>query len=197
MISAILLAAGESRRMGQENKLIFQLGKSTLIKKVVKSYCKASFSEILVVVGYEWKKITQELAGLPISLIYNENYRTGMTSSIHKGLQHMVSSTGFLLGTTDTPGISIKHLDNLLKAYETNFHNQLIIRSHAGEIISHPSVFAPSYKSLLQDCDEPNGCKSVIQNYRKHWLLVETEETVLVDIDTQQEYKEWISNEER
>lgn len=191
MIPAILLAAGESKRMGPQNKLLLPLGKSTLIKEVVKIYCSIGFTEVIVVLGYDWKKIIEELCGLTITLVYNQDYQSGMTSSIRKGLQHLMPATGFLLGTTDTPGIKSDHLKHLLQAYKENYHQDIILRSCAGNYISHPTIFAAGYKSVLQDCNEPDGCKSVIAKYRKQWQLLETDKSMLIDIDTKSAFMEW------
>lgn len=197
MIPAILVAAGESKRMGLQNKLLLPLGKSTLIKEVVKTYCRIGFTEVMVVVGHDWERIIEELRGLSVTMVYNRDFQTGMTSSIHKGLQHMVSGTGFLLGTTDTPGINPEHLSSLLRMYKESYHRGLILRSCAGNHISHPTIFTSAYKSVLQDCQEPDGCKSVILKYQQHWQLVETSKSVLVDIDTESAFIQWNKENEQ
>ncbi|MDP6295175.1 MAG: NTP transferase domain-containing protein, partial [SAR324 cluster bacterium] len=57
MISAVILAAGESRRMGVQNKLLLKIGTEVLIRKFVKSVCASAVDEVLVVLGHEAEKI--------------------------------------------------------------------------------------------------------------------------------------------
>ena len=82
MISALILAAGESRRMGKQNKLLLPVGGKALLVRLVKSVCDSDVGQVLVVIGHEAEIIRRELNDLPLSFVYNPNFSKGMTTSI-------------------------------------------------------------------------------------------------------------------
>ena len=89
MISAVILAAGESRRMGKQNKLLLRVGGEAMLVKLVKVVCASDASQILIVIGHEAEQIRQELYDLPINFVYNPNFSKGMTTSIKSGIKFL------------------------------------------------------------------------------------------------------------
>ena len=112
MISAIILAAGESRRMGVKNKLLLPIKGEVLISNYVKSVCASSVYEVVIVVGHEAEKIEDVLQGQPVRFVENLRYMEGMTSSIQTGIQAASSkSEGLLICLADQPLIlSLIHI---------------------------------------------------------------------------------------
>ena len=90
MISSILLAAGQSLRMEGENKLVKEINGVPLIKHAVKNILGSAIDELIIVLGHE-KSVIENIIekNKKIKFIYNENYKTGMVSSIKKGLNHI------------------------------------------------------------------------------------------------------------
>ena len=84
MVSAVVLAAGASTRMGT-HKLLLPLGDEPIARRTVRQVCDAGFDEVLVVVGNEWERVLSTLEGLPIRHAVNGNYRSGMGSSFRTG----------------------------------------------------------------------------------------------------------------
>ena len=80
MVTAVILAAGASTRMGRQ-KLLLPLDGEALIRRVVKQVSDAGFDEVLVVVGNEAEQVLDALAGLPIRHALNPDFATGMGSS--------------------------------------------------------------------------------------------------------------------
>ena len=89
MISAVILAAGESRRMGKQNKLLLPIGGEALLVKLVASVCASDVGQVLVVIGHEAEKIRRELNEFPLNFVYNPNFREGMTTSIKYGVKEV------------------------------------------------------------------------------------------------------------
>jgi len=89
MISAILLAAGQSKRMNGENKLIKEIHGIPLIKLSVKNILASSVVELIVVLGYQ-KEIVEKLIDKneKIKFVFNKDFESGMASSIKAGLNH-------------------------------------------------------------------------------------------------------------
>ena len=89
MISAVILAAGESRRMGKQNKLLLRVGGEAMLVKLVKVVCASDASQVLIVIGHEAEQIRLELNNLPLRFVHNPNYRKGMTTSIKSGIKEV------------------------------------------------------------------------------------------------------------
>ncbi|MFW9928071.1 MAG: NTP transferase domain-containing protein, partial [Candidatus Thorarchaeota archaeon] len=93
MISAIVLAAGESTRMGNKNKLLLPFGDKLLIQQIVDNVLNSNVDETLVVVGYEAERIRDALRNRDIKFIDNSDFHEGMTTSIHAGIKNSNSKT--------------------------------------------------------------------------------------------------------
>ena len=77
MLSAILLAAGRSERMGRLKQLM-PLGESTIIERAIDSLSSSAVNEVIVVVGHEAEEITKAISAKPAKIVFNPNYREGM-----------------------------------------------------------------------------------------------------------------------
>ena len=74
MISAVILAAGESKRMGKQNKLLLPVAGEALLVKLIKSVCDSDVGQVIVVIGHEAEKIRRKLSYFPLSFVYNPNF---------------------------------------------------------------------------------------------------------------------------
>ena len=98
MISAILLAAGESKRLKSENKLIKNFKKKPLINHILSSLLKSKVDKIIIVLGFEAQKVRKKLLkNKKIKIIINKKYKKGISSSIKIGLKHLLKNNkGFI-----------------------------------------------------------------------------------------------------
>jgi len=122
MISAILLAAGQSRRMNGENKLLKKYKKKYLINHILSSLIKSKINKVFVVLGFQNSKVKKIIAkNKKIRFVYNKNYKSGMASSIKAGLKRISKkNTGFLIVQADMPLISKKIINSLYYAVKNN-----------------------------------------------------------------------------
>ncbi|HEY4711825.1 MAG TPA: nucleotidyltransferase family protein, partial [Dehalococcoidia bacterium] len=88
MISAILLAAGESNRMGQPKQLL-PFGQSTILERTIDTLLDSAVSETIVVLGYRDEEIRKTIAGKPVKIAINPDYQQGMSVSIIAGLKQI------------------------------------------------------------------------------------------------------------
>ena len=118
MISAILLAAGQSKRMNGENKLIKKYNKKYLINHIIGTLIKSKVDKIIVVLGFQKSKVRKiTLKNKKINFVFNKNYKSGMASSIKTGLKRISKKNiGFLIVQADMPLISKKIIDSLCYA---------------------------------------------------------------------------------
>src|SRR5438270_670877 len=120
MISAILLAAGQSRRMGTFKQLL-PFGGSTVIDSSIANLRAANIDELIVVLGYRATDLAAKLADAPVILAINQAYREGMTRSIQTGLAQVSKhSHAILLALVDQPHIPRRIINQLIAAYQSS-----------------------------------------------------------------------------
>ena len=118
MISAILLAAGQSKRMGGKNKLTKKIQGSPLIKLTVKNILVSSIDELIIVLGYQ-KEIIEKLIDKneKIKFVFNKDFESGMASSIKTGLKNLSEKTeAFFICLGDMPMVSHDIYNQLIKS---------------------------------------------------------------------------------
>ena len=198
MISAVILAAGESRRMGKQNKLLLPLGGEALLVKLVKSVCASDVSQILVVIGHESEKIRQELNDLPLSFVYNPNFSEGMTTSIKSGVKEASPDCdGFLICLADMPFINTPEINKLIHAYVKNRikEKRLIVlpvfQGHRG----NPVLFSSEFRNDILEYKKESGCKEIIMNNSESVKeIVMDNDNMLLDVDTMEDYQRLTEN---
>ena len=76
-LSAVVLAAGLSRRAAPHNKLLFPFGGDTVVRATVHAFCGAGLGEVLVVTGHQREPVEAALAGLPVRIVFAEDFAAG------------------------------------------------------------------------------------------------------------------------
>ncbi len=192
-ITAILLAAGESKRMGEANKLLLPYRGAPLIHRVAEAIAQSKAAEQIVVTGHEAAAIEGALRAYGMRFVYNADYETGMTSSIQAGVQAAHSAAeGFMICLSDLPDLNAGILDRVMDQFAIAISQDpqvIIIPSHQGRR-GHPIIFSRYYKEALLHHPHPEGCKAIIQDHSSHVVLVEiSEEGILKDIDRPEDYR--------
>ena len=188
MLSAILLAAGESKRMGKPKQLM-PLGKSTLLEQAVDNLLDSSVNETIVVVGHQSEEITKTIATRPVKIVINPDYREGMSTSIIAGLMLAdPRSQAVMLALGDQPLVASRTINQLIDAF--NSHNKCIaVPTYQGRR-GHPIIFDIKYKAELFKLKGDIGGREIIRNHSKDVLKVAVDsESVVSDIDTQEDYQ--------
>lgn len=192
MISAIILAAGESRRMGKLNKLLLPFCGEVLIHKFVKSVFSSNVDEVLVVVGNEEEKIKNVLKEEPVRFVENVDHMKGMTSSIQTGIQAASKeSNGFLICLADLPFIETSDFNRIIQSF-TDFYdskNSLIIVPVYRGMRGNPVLFSNQFRDIILQ-HEGEGCRGIVQKHPESVReVVMGNENVLRDVDTMEDYK--------
>jgi molybdenum cofactor cytidylyltransferase len=132
-LSAIVLAAGESRRMGPANKLLLDLGGSPLIRRVVATVASCPWQEIVVVLGFEAEQVGAALDGLPVRLAVNDQYREGQPTSVRRGLAALrASCDGVAIFLGDQPAIDSHDIELLRRAFADRGAASVVVPTFAG-----------------------------------------------------------------
>jgi len=191
MISAIILAAGESRRMGEQNKLLLPIDGEILILKFVKSVCASDVDDVLVVVGHEAEKIKDILQGQPVRFVANPSYLLGMTTSIQAGVRAVSpESDGLLICLSDMPFAETTDFNCLIYTFN-DFRlpeSSLIVVPVFQEKRGNPVLFSREFRGkILQYKGE--GCRGILQEYPQSVTEVMMEnDNLFRDVDTLEDY---------
>ena len=171
MISAILLAAGKSKRMDGENKLTKKIRGIPLIKHSVKNILASSVDELIIVLGHQ-KEIVEKLIDKSekIKFIFNKDFENGMASSIKTGLNHLSKKAeAFFICLGDMPMVN------------SNVYNQLIKSRNQKDILvptykdqkGNPILFSILMKKEILNIQGDIGAKQILQSNEDKILKVE------------------------
>ena len=197
MISSILLAAGTSSRMEGENKLIKEINGMPLIKHSIKNILGSAVDEIIVVLGHD-KSLIENLIekNKKIKIIYNDDYKNGVSSSIKKGLNHISERTeGFFICLGDMPNVNQNIYNKLIKT-RYNYNKKLIPERRKEIFIpffeekeGNPILFSKFMKEKISNIDGDFGAKKIIKNNENKILYVPIKSNgVILDFDTQKDF---------
>lgn len=190
MKSAIIVAAGLSRRMGAENKLLLPFQGKALFLHIVDEILRSEIDEMIVVVGYESEKIIKALSERKVKVVHNVHYEQGLTSSIQTGIINCNEKTeGYLICLSDMPFVKTKHINSIISEFKGENKNSIIIPKINNKR-SHPIFLSNVYKNEILNHENPNGCKLIIEKNKNYIHFVYFEEDFSQDIDTPETYRE-------
>ena len=189
MISAIVLAAGQSKRMGGDNKLIKKYNKKYLINHIIGTLIKSKVNKIIVVLGFQKIKVRKiTVKNKKINFIFNKNYKSGMASSIKTGLKRILKKNiGFLVVQADMPLISKKIINSLCYAIENN--NKEIVVPIYKINMGNPIGFKSSMIKILNKTKGDSGAKKMIKRNKKKLSLIKVNsKSIFKDFNTQGDF---------
>jgi molybdenum cofactor cytidylyltransferase len=194
MVTAIVLAAGLSQRMGNVNKLLLQYKGKTIIETTLTNILASGIKEIIVVTGHEAEKVKGVIQHLPVLIIDNPDYAKGMTTSIQHGIEHAKES-GYMICLADMFLITSDEYALLKKTFDDSFHSNtkyIYIPRYNNEK-GNPVIFSPYYKDGILKHKEMEGCKAIVQTNKENifWIEMPTDH-VLQDMDYYEDYKKLI-----
>jgi len=184
MISAILLAAGQSKRMQGENKLLKKYKKKYLINHILKSLIKSKVNKIIIVLGHENRKIKKiALKSKKITFVVNSQYLKGISTSIKHGLKKISKKNiGFLIVHADMPLISKIILNTLCSDLKSK--NKKIFVPIYKKKVGNPLAFKYSMIKSLKKIKGDKGAKKLIRSNKQKVQLVKMKsKSILIDFD--------------
>lgn len=187
MIWAIILAAGESKRMG-EPKLLLPFGQKTIIETVVDHVMQSKADRILVILGHNEKKLREKIEGLPVTITVNTVYRQGMLSSVQRGFEDLPEDArAALIVLGDQPSIPISIIDSIVDAKDKT-QKGIVIPTCKGRR-GHPVLVDMKYREEVMRLDPDTGLRGLVHGHIEDVLEVEVDTAyILKDIDTAEDY---------
>lgn len=160
MISALLLAAGESRRM-REFKQLLRLGDKTFVEHCVDNLLASRVDEVIVVTGHRELEVRSVIANRPVKIAHNADYKSGMASSIMHGVRHVSDkSEACVISLVDQPRIDTAVIDRLIEAYK-NVRSLIVIPTF-GKKNGHPILLDLTLREEILSMDPEAGLRRVV-----------------------------------
>lgn len=193
MVTAIVLAAGESRRMGKQNKLLLNIGASPMIRHIVANILGSKAGEVLVVCGYQETEVRSALHGLDVSFAHNPDYARGLSTSVQVGVRAASrAASGFMVCLGDLPYLQVEDYNRVVAEFEMALSRDgcAIVRPvYAGEP-GHPVVFSAAFRREIQCLSDTPGCRNVVRRHSGHVRHIAWDHDAVVrDVDTPQAYQ--------
>jgi molybdenum cofactor cytidylyltransferase len=191
-IWAIILAAGESKRMGSP-KMLLPFKGFTMIENVIANVSGSKVDKIMVVLGACRDAIADLIRTKAVNYCYNENYKDGMLSSVVCGFRNIpIDHSAILVFQGDQPLITPKVINSVIEVY---------ISSGKGIVIpvydskrGHPILIDRKYSNEIQELSPDEGLRSLALKYPDDVLEVNTDDAgILRDFDSYDEYKNEIN----
>jgi len=188
MIWALVLAAGESIRMGRSKQLL-PFANKTILETVIDHIKQSTVDETLVVLGSNREKIEEVIKNLPVKSVYNPRFKEGMLTSVQKGfvsLPEEVEAVLVFLG--DQPMIPSSVIDQIVSAYQSS--EKGIVLPVYGQKRGHPVLINTKYRQELANLNPEIGLRELIHDHPEDILEVNLDSSsILEDIDTPEDYK--------
>lgn len=189
MISAVLLAAGESRRMG-EFKQLLRLGGKTFVEHCVDQLLASRVDEVIVVTGHRESEVRRAVAGRSVRFAHNADYQSGMTSSIQCGVRaSSESAQAIIVALVDQPRIGADTVNRLVEAYKDPSHPMIVIPGYRGRN-GHPILLDAHLKEAILNLEPVESLRQLLAAHENQILRIEVSSaTVVEDCDIPGDYE--------
>ncbi len=183
-IAVVLLAAGASRRFGEDNKLLARIDGRTLLERIVNALTIAGISDIVVVTGHDRAGVEAALRGRPVRFVHNASWETGMGSSIATGVAALDAD---VIGSFIVPGdmglLSPVLVSDLVAAFQDRQHDCIVYPATGGEQ-RNPVLWPRRHFSALRALPPDKGAKALLQLVASECVPVLADAAAISDIDT-------------
>jgi molybdenum cofactor cytidylyltransferase len=185
-VAAVILAAGESRRFGPDNKLLAEVGGAPLVRRVVDAVQQCGISEIVVVTGHDRLAVEKALDDLPVHFQYNSNWERGMGTSIAAGVSALgVDVDGAFIVPGDMALLSPNLICKLIDVFEEDNGGLIAVPVTARWEQRNPVLWPRSYFSKLASLDGAEGAKKLLAEFGTSCRrLTISDELLFGDVDT-------------
>jgi molybdenum cofactor cytidylyltransferase len=189
-VAAIVLAAGESSRMGRPKPLL-PLNGDTFLGHLLGQLRASRVERVVVVLGHRPEQVLDAMPEVRDFAVVNERYQLGQLSSFIVGLEAIGNEAdAVLLCLADHPFVTAALIDELIAGHETT-QLPIVVPVHGGRR-GHPVLFAAPLFAELKAAPLDQGARVVVRAHADEILELATDEAgILADIDTPEEYERW------
>lgn len=191
MIAALILAAGESKRMDDSLKANLLIEDKTFLTTIVEVMRGAGINQVYVVLGKDIDRIQEKNPHLDVTYVINKEYQKGQLSSIQAVLEVIPRTLdSLIIHLVDHPLINVSTVQTLIKARRTK-KAPIIIPTYRGKR-GHPVLFGSEVFKQLMEAPMDVGARAVVWNNQDTLHEIETEDVgIVVNINTPEDYIKW------
>jgi len=189
MIKAILLAAGKSKRLKNENKLIKKFKNKALINHSLNALFKSKVDKIVIVLGYQDKEVRKVIKKNKKNIfVLNRKFRLGMSSSINTGLKKISKKDkGFIIVQSDMPFINTSDINKIYNSISKKIHlvHALKFKNEVGNPIGFDSSLITKFKRMRGDV----GAKFMVKRLKNNTNFIKVlSKKVFKDLDLRKDF---------
>jgi len=192
-VHAVLLAAGASRRFGDDNKLLAEIDGVPLVRRMAERLLASRIAGVIAVTGFEAERVRKALAGLDIHFTDNPNFAEGLASSLRCGVAALPEgSTGAMIVLADMPGISAALIDGLIGAFQQEACKKIVYPTRQNGDQGNPVIWPARFFEDLKKLNGDAGAKSLIgaHDADTHGVPIDDKDS-LSDIDRPEDLADW------
>ena len=191
-IDCFILAAGMSKRMGNENKLLKKINNNTILNQTLKNHIESKIHNINLILGHQKDIILKHIEQNKFFIIENNNFKSGMLSSILKINENISEeTTGILISLADMPFVTSEDINKLIEIFNEN-DQKIICITENKEKLGNPLLLPKEiYKDLIKDVSKlsnDKGLKKLILDKKYDYIRVSLSEGVIKDFDTIEDF---------
>jgi molybdenum cofactor cytidylyltransferase len=192
LLSSIILAAGQSIRMGERVKALLPIGDTTFLERIVSHLQQSDIEELIIILGAQHELILKKLKPEVSKVLINDGWKKGQLSSLRLGIRSLShQSEGVLFTLVDHPLVQISTYRTLIDFWKKD-RRRIVIPMYKGRK-GHPAIFPAWLYEDLQHQELPNGARDIIQRERDSVIFVPVPDSGVVDdIDTLDDYQRLI-----
>lgn len=190
MLAGLILAAGESSRMGRDKALLRYRGK-TFVEHILATLREAGVERAAVVLGHHADEIRNAVDLGDAEVVVNQDYRLGQTSSLQAGLRALEQPPveGVVLCLVDHPAISVETIRKLIVAFDQS-DAPVLVPTYQNQR-GHPVIISSALFPELLGLATSEGANTIVRKHRDQPLFGEVNDPgILVDVDDPQSYRE-------
>lgn len=184
-IAALVLAAGQSRRTGQINKLLAEIDGIPMSARVLKEVLESAARPVTIVTGHEAERVETALTGKGLTFVRNPDYAEGLSTSLIAGLKALPEGIeGVVVCLGDMPRVKAAHIDKLIAAFNPLEGRAICVPTFNGKR-GNPVLWGAQFFEEIQEVAGDVGARHLIGAHSE--LVAEVpidDDGVLIDVDT-------------
>ena len=184
-IAGLVLAAGSSRRMGEENKLLQDFRGQPLVRHAVRAVVESGASPVFIVTGHQSEIVARAVHDLPVIIVHNPNYGDGLAGSLQTGLRALPESAdGVLVALGDMPRIDGAELAKELSAFNPEEGRTICVPTFHGKR-GNPVLLGRQFFPEMHELHGDRGARRLIGGHEEWVAEVPVDDPgILLDVDT-------------